>query len=67
MNDGKVVSETVKGIVAIIALLIVAFLYTHFLMKSEDESYERNREKIERIMDQNRMSNNNALIMGEMK
>jgi hypothetical protein len=67
MNDRKVVSETVKGVIAVIVLLAIAFLYTAFCMKSEDESYERNREKIQMIMDQNRMSNNNALIMGEMK
>lgn len=66
MFDTKVVTETAKGVVAIIVLLLIAFLYTKFVMNAEDESYERNREKIERIMEQNRMTNNNELIMGGM-
>jgi regulatory protein YycI of two-component signal transduction system YycFG len=66
MSDTKVIKETTKGVIAIIALLLVAFLYTKFLMNAEDESYERNREKIERIMEQNRLTNNNELIMGGM-
>lgn len=66
MFDTKVVTETAKGVAAIIVLLLIAFLYTKFVMNAEDESYERNREKIERIMEQNRMTNNNELIMGGM-
>jgi hypothetical protein len=67
MSDKKVVTETVKGIIALVALLLIAFLYSEFCIKSENDSYNRNYEKIQRIMDQNRMDNNNSLIMGEMK
>lgn len=66
MSDSKVVTETAKGIAAIIVLLLIAFLYTKFVMNPQSESYEKNREKVERIMDQNRMANNNSLIMGGM-
>jgi hypothetical protein len=67
MSDKKVVTETAKGIAAILVLLLIAFLYSAFCIKSENDSYNRNYEKIQRIMDQNRMDNNNSLIMGEMK
>lgn len=67
MFGTKVATETVKGIIAVIVLILIAFVYSAFCMKSEDDSYNRNREKIQMIMDQNRMNNNNALIMGDMK
>ena len=66
MSAMSIRTETAKGIAAVVALILIAFLYTKFIMNAEDESYERNREKIERIMDQNRLTNNNELIMGGM-
>lgn len=58
MSDSKVVTETVKGVIAILALLLITFLYATFVMKSQNDSYDKNREKIERIMDENRLTNN---------
>jgi hypothetical protein len=67
MFTDKVVKETVKGVIAITVLVLITVLYAAFCMKTENDSYNRNYEKIQRIMDQNRMDNNNELIMGEMK
>lgn len=65
MLGNKVATETAKGIIAVLVLIIIAFAYSMFVMKSQNDSYERNREKIEMIKEQNQFRNNYDI--GEMK